>query len=261
MFISAVLMIAGSAAGQTSGSDSSHSSVHPGLTIQANIDSALVTVDGVRVGFTPLTVDSLGAGKHILRLQQPDLLNWFATDITDTIQSPPAGESRILHYTFDRRAFIISQPFGAEVYLGDSLCGTTPLLMARQQLPTHPIISVRKVGYDTVTADLMNANRGVISLLLSPRWQRETGNGLVLDESESSSSKSFRLYVTGASAVLSGIAAAYLKVKADDRFLDYTNTGDPSLLAQTHRLDTASGIALGITQVCFGIFTYFLLSE
>ncbi len=261
MLISAILMIAGSAAGQASGTDSSHSSVRTGLTILTNIDSALVTVDGVRAGFTPLTIDSLGTGKHFLRLQQPDLLNWFATDITDTIQSPPPGESRILHYTFERRAFIISQPFGALVYLGDSLCGTTPLLMARERAPGRSMISVRKAGYDTVTADLMKADRGVISLLLSPQWQRESSNGLVLDESESSSSKSFRLYVTGASAVLSGIAAAYLKVKADDRFLDYTNTGDPSLLSQTHRLDTASGIALGITQVCFGIFTYFLLSE
>jgi len=253
-------VIAGFARGQVPGSDSTQTVRHARVTIQTNVESALVIMDSLRVGVTPLTIDSLASGKHIITLQHPDLANWLAGSITDTIQVI-GNEPRTLRYAFPLRSFIISNPFGAAVYVGDSLYGTTPLLVTQSWPSGQSTINLRKEGFEPITVDLADARRGILSLTLPHHWQKEGIAGPLLNDEGSESSRNLRLYVSGASTVISGVAAAYLKVKADDRYLQYAATGDPSLLSQTHRLDTAAGVALAVTQIALGFFTYFILSE
>lgn len=69
------------------------------------------------------------------------------------------------------------------------------------------------------------------------------------------------LYLSGAATVVSGITAAYLKTRANDRQVLYSSTNDPGLLAERNRLDNWSAVALVVTEIAFGLFTYFLLSE
>lgn len=260
VLLSGILVAVGIADGHVPGADSLRGAQHTIITIQTDVDSALVIVDGVRAGVTPLTLDSLTAGKHSFRLQHPDLPNWLTGSITDSVWVV-AGESRTLRYTFERRSLVTSYPFGADVYRGDTLYGTTPLVLTLSGQSGPSTISIRKEGFEPITADLADAKRGILSLTLPPRWQIEGVAGPVLDDEGRVASKNMALYVTGGSTVLSGVAAAYFKMKADDRYADYTRTGDPSLLPQTHRLDTAAAIALAITQVGLGLFTYYILSE
>jgi len=258
--LSGILVATSIVNGQVPGTDSLRGANHTIITIQTDVDSALVIVDGVRAGVTPLALDSLAAGKHSFRLQHPDLPNWLTGSINDSVWVV-AGESRTLRYTFERRSLVTSHPFGADVYRGDTLCGTTPLVLTLSGQAGPSTISIRKEGFEPITADLADARRGILSLTLPPRWQIEGMAGPVLDEEGRAASKNMRLYLTGGSTVLSGVAAAFFKMKADDRYADYTRTGDPSLLSQTHKLDTAAAIALAITQVGLGLFTYYILSE
>jgi hypothetical protein len=82
-----------------------------------------------------------------------------------------------------------------------------------------------------------------------------------LNESGPSSKTSLRFYLAGGATILSGVAAAYFKIKADDRNALYELTGDPALRDETHRLDTAAGISLLATEIGFALLTYYLLSD
>ena len=260
ILMSGILLATGIAEGQSPPADPLRRDRGTSITIRTDIDSALVILDGIRAGITPLTIDSITAGKHYLKLQHPDLRNWLTGSITDTLEIT-AGESRALRYMFERRSLIISEPFGADVYISDSLCGTTPLVMTHNQVSGAVTISIRKDGFEPVSTTLKTADRGILSLTLAPLWQKDGIAGPVLDGSSLNGSRHVRLYVAGATTVLAGIAAAYFKTRADSRFIEYNTTGNPSLLSETHRLDTAAGVSLVITQVGLGLFTYFILSD
>lgn len=230
------------------------------VTIQCTTDSARVILDHVYAGKTPLRIDTLKPGIHALKILHPDLSNWSTGSISDSF-SVPQPEPLTLRYTFDRRIFIISRPFAAGVYMGDSLLGYTPFLFTTDSKSTAPTVTIQKDGYEPAICDLATAQRGVVTALLTPRWQKDPLEASLSGEGNHRRSPGWRLYVTGATTVLSGIAAAYLKTQADEKYASYGTTADPALLSETHRLDRASAIALVATQVSLGLFAYFLLSE
>jgi hypothetical protein len=230
------------------------------VTIQCNTDSARVMLDHVYAGKTPLQIDTLKPGIHFLKILHPDLSNWTSGSIADSFSLPQSGPLA-LRYTFDRKIFIISRPFAAGVYVRDSLLGYTPLLFTTDQKSAAPRVTIQKDGYETAICDLAAAQRGVVTAVLTPRWQKDPLESSLPGEENLRRSSSWRLYVTGATTVLSGIAAAYLKIQADEKYASYGTTADPVLLSETHRLDRASAIALVATQVSLGLFAYFLLSE
>lgn len=230
------------------------------LTIRADVDGAYVLIDGVPFGRTPVVIDAVQPGVHQLRLQHPDLTNWLAPVITDTIRVGH-GTLSTLHYDFEHRAMILSDPFGGEVRSGDSLLGTTPLLLTAPPRQGGEPLTISRTGYQPALVGLSQANRGIVSATLSPLWRTEARPDNLLEESGRNGARSSRLFITGATTVLSGIAAAYLKTKADDRYQAYHATGDAAILSETRRLDRAAGISLALTQIGFALFTVFLLSD
>jgi len=68
------------------------------------------------------------------------------------------------------------------------------------------------------------------------------------------------LILSGASSILAGGFSAYYKVKADEVYQEYLLTGDPAKLAETRKLDSVAGIALGASEIYFALFSYLLLS-
>ncbi|MBI4535423.1 MAG: PEGA domain-containing protein [Ignavibacteriae bacterium] len=226
------------------------------ITVQTDIDGAVVIIDSQRVGITPLVIDTLAPGWHRLTILHPDLYNWLAGTVSDSF-SVNSGDARTLRYAFEARYLVTSSPYGAEVLIRDSTAGTTPLVLKVDRSIRHVVI--RKEGYEDTSVDLRSDHRGILNTNLKKVWQSETEPGL--QDLDHSGPSSLRLYVTGAATVLSGAAAAYFKVKADNKYNQYLQTGDPSLRSETHRLDTASAIALAATQIGLGLFTYFILTE
>lgn len=227
------------------------------IVVTADIDSAIVLIDGTRAGYTPLKIDSLPPGKYLMTIQHPELGSWFTGSITDTVMLN-AGESRALTYSLTRRFSIASDPFAAEVVLGDSLLGTTPLVITGAADALLPRLSIRRSGYRSVTPSPSDLKGNSLFLTLSHDPYGPAENML---SAGAPGRNPVPVYLTGAAAVLSGAAAAYFKVKADNRYASYRISGNPALLRETNQLDTSAGIALAATQLSLGLFAYLLLSE
>jgi hypothetical protein len=254
------LFLCGTASGQDEGNIPSGWSTAGPITIEASIDSAVVIIDSVRTGITPLTIGSLTPGLHHISLVHPDVENWLTGNIRDSFVVN-AGETRTLRYVFTPWYIISSNPFGADVVIGDSFAGSTPFVLKTMGPLGGSGISIRKAGYEATDLSLADANRGAVGVSLKKIWRDREENQSLLTDSDETDSDHLRLYITGAATILSGAAAAFFKVQADERYDLYLKTGDPGLLQKTNRLDTASAIALGATQVGLALCAYFLLSE
>jgi len=231
----------------------------PNITIITNPDSALVILDSTRQGATPLTF-STTPGWHSLTLSHPDISNWLTSTIRDSIFLTP-GEHKTLRYAFEKRYLITSEPFNATVLLGDSIIGLTPLLVSEREVNDRGDLTLRKPGFEERTVSALSAHRGILQVTLQNDWQRNGYDETLLKNSARSDRALLPMYVAGAATVLFGATAAYFKIKADDRFDSYLQTGNPALLDQTRRMDTGAAIALIATQASAGLLAYFMLSD
>lgn len=222
------------------------------ITIKTDIDGARVFVDGDSLGTTPLTV-SLEPGRHYLKIISPDVENWLSPPVTDSI-SVIAASPQTLQYSVTPNILILTSPSGAEVFAGDSLIGTTPLVVKNGLS-----LKLHKQGFEDTTMEAVNGRRGVLSIPLKKEWQSGAEESTLTDASEKRSP--LKLYLSGAAAILAGATTAYFKVKADNAYSDYLQTGQTNSLSQTNRLDTAAGISLAATELSLGLFTYFMLSD
>jgi hypothetical protein len=230
------------------------------LTIQSDVDSAVVFLDSTRVGVTPLVLRDVRPGMYSLKVVHPDLGNWLTGSITDSVEIGP-GEEKSLRYAFERRFLVLSIPSGAEVVVQDSVRGLTPYLMKLGEQEALPRITLRKPGYDTAEVTLSDAPRGVKTVSLEKRWQPESGEETPNELASGDEGGALHIYLTGAATVLAGAAAAYFKIQADNKNSEYLRNLDPSLRSETRRLDTASALCLTASQVGFGLLAYFLLAE
>jgi hypothetical protein len=228
------------------------------LSIQSEPESACVSINGRLLGHTPLTIDSLQPGSYTVTLQHPDAENWLTEPIIDTV-ALALGEQRVLRYSLRTRYLVTSVPFGAEVVIGDSVIGTTPVVTS-QDLVRQPFM-IRKPGFESQTIQPGSLLRSAISVPLKKIWQSNDDEETYFKESGANGHSSAGLYISGAATVLSGVAAAYLKIRADDRYQQYLHTGEGRLLSETHRMDTAAGFAIAATQIGLGLFTYFIFSQ
>lgn len=258
MFATAALastVLGGALAGEPP-QDSTTTQPLASLSIQSIPDSAHVMLDGHGIGTTPLTCDSITPGTHILLLQHPDVESWLTDPTVDTVKLEP-GENKTLRYTLRSRYLITSSPFAADVVVGDSSIGTTPLVTSMEL--NQRSIMLRRPGYEPSTFRISDDHN--VSISLKKLWDKEGVDETYFKELNGRGEKPISLYIAGAATVVSGVAAAYFKVKADGRYQQYLNTGDRALLSQTNDLDTAAGIAIAATQVGLGLFTYFLFSQ
>lgn len=233
------------------------------VTILSNIESSVVFIGAEKKGVTPLSLNNLTPGTHHLVVQHPDAESWLTSSIAESIRVV-AGEPLTLRYRFEPRYLIQSTPFDAEVVLGDSIIGKTPLTLSGGPsllLERKTTFTVRKFGYETGIVDIGRAQHGVLSVTLKKLWDTDEDEKAIFRSDNGQISKPLRLTLAIAGTVLSGTAAAYFKIKADDRYLQYRRTGAPDLLAQTQRLDTAAAVAFIATQIGLGLFTYFVLSD
>lgn len=237
----------------------STNTITPGrLVIQSVPESALVVIDGKPAGSTPLTIDPASPGIHVVILQHPDRESWLTDPVSDTVHIAN-GEQRVLRYSLRSRRLITSSPFGAEVILGDSVVGTTPFV-AGPGLDGQSL-TLRKSGYAPVTTQLSGSQQAIIDVPLNKVWPNDGNGESVVGDTDGKGAGSTGLYLSGAATVVSGVAAAYFKIKADDRYQQYLDTNEGRILDQTHRLDTAAGLAIAATQLGLGLFTYFIISR
>ncbi len=242
-------------------SDSAIAGTRCTLTIRTDVDSAVVLLDSLPRGRTPLHLAGIAPGSHVVKILHPNQADWYGYPVMDTLDLGP-GEERTLRYKLPHWYMVVSIPSGGQVFEGDSLLGATPLLLRSDPRMEGASLSVQKPGFEPATS-FETEGHAVLKFTLRQLWRPDLqGNGVPeVSLEDVSTSPSPRFYIAGAATLLSGAAAAYFKIKADDRHDLYLLNGNPALAAETHRLDNAAAACLVISEIGFAFMTWYLLSD
>jgi hypothetical protein len=231
------------------------------LEVRTDRDSASVYLDSVYVGRTPLILDSLVAGKHVLRITPPHPEDWNAGAISDTVD---LLSERLNSYMYPLLSFLslTSIPSGASLYINDSLAGVTPLLLKPRDVHAGANLTLRMPGFEPAGIGPEAFTGSALQIALKAGWQQRIDEETPFITGVTGwNTRRIGLYVSGGVSVLAGVAAAYFKIAADDKQSAYLETGDPSLLSDRRRLDTWAGISLAVTQAGLAFLSYLLITE
>jgi len=139
-----------------------------------------------------------------------------------------------------------SNPQDAHVYYTDSLIGYTPLFISSR----FDNLTLRKHSYEDLSISFDEITPGKVFSL-----------NFVGNETETAFFDKDIFKILTAGIIVLGGTTAYFKLKADNKFEEYQNTGDNRFLQETRRLDLISGITFAALQVNFGLLLYYFLIE
>lgn len=232
------------------------------LEVRADLDSALVYLDSLFVGHTPLQLEGLLPGPHRLTVVPPHPEEWSVQMVSDTVHLDPGTVS--LH-TCQLRYYVPvrSEPPGAEVYINDSLAGVTPLLVRPSSLHEDARLTLKLSGFETTSVPReARAGESALTVALKTGWQAVSdGPSPFLPDQPAWNSRNTGLYLSGGVSVLAGIGAAWLKIAADGKQEAFLLTGDPALASERKRLDTYAAISLAVAQAGLIVLSYLLITE
>jgi hypothetical protein len=223
------------------------------LTILSDTERVRVYLDTSYLGMTPLDSVCTPVGQHVLRCLPYDPVYWKYSPVIETLQCL-AGHLIEKRIRFPRSVFIESEPFGATVRDGEKYIGETPLSAILNDSVNRFTISKNDFKETTffVAADtffnllpVAGTNNPTVPLYLS----------------QSSSKDVLPIYLTATASIVSGMSAAYFKIKADNFNNDYRNNGNTADLSRIHHNDTLAGISLIICQINLLGLAYLLFSR
>lgn len=250
-----VILLGGSAAFARQQEGDSLAARPATLRITSQPDSATVFLDGNRAGRTPLLLEGIAPGTHTLRLVAGDPGDWFSDVTRDTI-TLAGGDIRDLHYRLDRQCAIMTSPSGAEVLIGDSVAGTTPLLLP-YDLARSGQVRVRLAGSSVPPIVVEPGSRSTVIIPLA----LDAGADAEVQDLHPGGSGRTGILIAAGGVVLSGGAAAYFKISADEKNAEYQRTGDPALRDQRNRRDLQAAVSLVVLQVSAAVLAGLLLAE
>ena len=219
------------------------------LSVHSAPAGLAVYVDSALVGRTPVDSLALAPGTFVLRVLAARERSWEGPALIETLQMKP-GESVLRDVRPLRIGSVTSEPYGAHVSVGDSLLGSTPLLLPAGLEGSMVTLSLD--GYESQSLPLT----GDLHVLLTPK-PGSAHSALAVNHSGNMTPVVLSAGVT----VLAGASAAYCKIKADARYADFRSNGQPSDLDAVHRLDLLSGISLAVSELSLFVLTYQLLSR
>ena len=237
------------------------------LVVESNMPGAHVFVDGEWVGDIGQTSFMIPMNAVSGSVKPTRLDSWSIEPIPFTVEAAGAGRAvgeagtdtvRVEAY-FPYHYRLETIPPGADVFLmgpdGDSWLGKAPLLhVSPGALSGEFRISMN--GFETVRvapgADIWN--RHLVSLPVR--------SGDVLAGVGSMRPPRRRRWIdvaalTGAAAA--GVLAVHYRTKADNRFRQWEDSGDPAVKDRVQQLDVYSGAAVGAMQVGLGVFAFRLI--
>ncbi|MBN1446711.1 MAG: hypothetical protein JXA28_02170 [Bacteroidetes bacterium] len=187
----------------------------------------------------------------------------------------PAAVAQDIDPPLSGKINIDSEPRGAEVFLGDSLLGRTPLRIDTAIMRDVRLYWPSRLSWDAQEQGLplqfLAADQGVVLVRFEMRDWRRMLLGEISPDGEGNRQVGFRrtalrfpsarvLFPAGL-GLAAGVAAVILKQKADALYEDYLVSGDDALLSQTKKYDIYAGISLALLQVGLGYVIYLVLDE
>ncbi len=229
------------------------------LIVTSDPSGAGVYGDSGLIGTTPLdTTLPVAANARVralrLKIVGGESGNWFVPVLFDSIGLPTGTITR--HYDLPLAARVASEPQGADVLLGDSLLGTTPLFAVVPR--TVALLTLRKDGYRSreMMLDPGTPNYHVQLDPVDPAGGPKAVY-LVADGGKSATT----MFIAAGTAVAAGATAAYYKERADRAYAEYNITGDEGTLDRMRKNDLVSGIALAVAEISLGYLLIELLSR
>ena len=137
------------------------------ITLQSEPAGAAVLADSKSVGKTPLTLKLL-AGDHELEVQADRFKSWHTR--LAVVANQPQELATIRLQPADGRLAVRTQPAGANVLIGKTFAGQTPLELTLTANETH-LLHVSKAGYEKVKrrVSLLSEESKTLSITLKPK--------------------------------------------------------------------------------------------
>lgn len=214
------------------------------LLIQTNRDSTGFFIDNKFIGVGKNLTLNIEAGTHTIYLVE-SIKQWDAEIIKDTILVEGINQLN-LEYNFNEKFLVNTVPQDVSVYEKDSLMGFTPAYIESG----FTDLQLKKLNYQNINVSFNEIAGGDKPELIFTGEPPETpfyGSAL------------FTLLL--GTAIALGATTAYLKLEADDKFEEYSITGDPELIDEVNQYDVASATTLVIFELNVALIIYFFLTE
>ena len=137
------------------------------INLQSEPSGAVILVDGQSYGTTPSTI-RLMAGEHDLEIRADRFKPWRLR-LAVAANQPQALETIRLQPA-DGRLEVRTQPSGANVLVGETFAGQTPLQLPLAAGETH-LIQISKAGYENIVrnVNLHSAELKALDITLKPK--------------------------------------------------------------------------------------------
>jgi len=226
------------------------------ISVRSKLTGVQVFIDTTFIGITPIENYIVSEGSHILRFVHPANNVWLNSTVVETVFVHPSDhiERTVI---FPHCWMIRSEPYGAIVQHLDSIIGYTPMIVSSTS--DKYVIKLSKENFQDIMVLLTNT-LGEINVMLEPTEGLINNQRSFLKAGKQSEIPS-SVYIAGGTAVVSGTAAAYFKIKSDRLYKDYRRTNSGSSLNQVRRLDIVSGVSLAVSEISLFVLSYLLLSK
>lgn len=220
-----------------------------------------VYIDSVFIGKSPFKGITLMRGSHWIRAFYPSVFAWNAIEMQDSLVVSGADQQE-KRLALGEILRVQSDPPGGIVRYGGAELGLTPLYTRLPSMIAGDLI-VRKDGYDSLRVTAGEINRGLLRVRLSPRNKSGVSSrpSDVLGVNGAIPKDHVMTYASGAAMIVSGVASAIMKDRANRNFDTYLQSNNPADLSATRNLDRGAAAALIVSQISFAFLAYFLLSE
>ncbi|GAB5518927.1 MAG: hypothetical protein RhofKO_11780 [Rhodothermales bacterium] len=227
------------------------------LVVDSNLPEAVVYADQEMLGTVadgPFSLDAIPAQ---VRLVPPERASWSMDALRYAVDGTAVGDTLQLGLDFPYYYKIDSVPYGAMVYVRNGeqrqLLGETPLLHIEEvPLEGELVVEVPGYGRRTLTVEESRVwNRYNVTLERMPSMGEQPGHAVSWREPRKP--RRWIEAVALGTALTAGALAVHYKFKADRRFEQHAENGDPRFINDIERFDRYSGIALGTMQVGIGV--------
>ncbi len=216
------------------------------------------------LGYTPLPVIAIPAGKYQITACHPNPYVWGNLDWQDSILVV-ANDTLTIRPHFKSIVTIRTVPFDAGVYLNGELLGYTPLAIPLNST-SNQLLSIKKDGFQEQLIRLSELKDHSLLLHLvrnQTNWELAQASY----RHQRLMKKYYRTISYGlwGLSIITGLSTVYFKDRADDYYQQYLVSGSLQLMNRNYnnarRYDRYTYISLAALQACFGLSFYFLLKS
>ena len=226
------------------------------LKILSTGDPLRVYDDTLFLGTTPIESLLISPGRHIFRCSGVSERSWFQVPYVETL-AVRSGDQVARMISLPTIRHVTSEPYNAVVYLEDSIIGHTPCFFFIGSGAAR--VFLRKEGFEEVQLPVTSEGNQ-FHIVLSPLHGSgidQTSAYLVGNNPKSD----LPIYVATATTVAAGACAAFFKIKSDNYYSDYLQTGDSGRLSRVRTLDRISAVSLAASEISLVVLTYLLFSR